>query len=105
MFVYSHTLTLKVILNYMYTYISFFSFLSFFFLLETETLMQVLARFCMWRTMLNIFRSVYTRIFIYKDSTFFPSQKCQPMDCMSMEYRNRTVGLIEGSPDPDFAPR
>ena len=57
----------------------------------------------MWHTMLNVFRSVYTLIFIYNNSTFFPPQKCQPIDRMSIRYR--TVALIEGRPDPDFDPR
>ena len=38
------------------------------------------------------------------DICFFLSQKCQPMDRMTIEYRNRNQGLIEGGPDPDFDP-
>ena len=50
----------------------------------------------MWRTMLNIFRSVYTHIFIHKYDIFFHHK----MPAYALyEYRNRTVGLIEGGPD------
>ena len=48
---------------------------------------------------------VYSYLHLQQFNIFFPSQKCQSMHRMGTEYRNRTVGLIEGGPDPDFDPR
>ena len=48
---------------------------------------------------------VYSYLHLQQFNFFFPSQKCQSMHRMDTEYRNRTVGLNEGGPDPDFGPR
>ena len=58
---------------------------------------SVLYRICTWRTMLNVFRRVYTRIFIDKYPTILFHHKNANMGRMSIKKRGRAPGLIKNT--------
>ena len=52
--------------------------------------------FYTWRILLNVFRRVYTRIFIDNyPTTLFHNKRCQLMGTISIKKRGQTAGLIE----------